>query len=270
MPPIHVSQLVPCSSRIYATDVAAQESDRDPENANVEPVVPEPMQYRDVPAVVRMIAQAAEEMYDPLEHYMNDTPDKGDAKWKENVAYMTQYYHWTKWAYDKKAWTINHDHTDRRSSTPPPKDKADSPLDKMLDGIADYAMASTRTKQQTKRFEEFLEKIRKAVRSSCGDRLQDMFYISGVATAPAKQRRGYASTLMRMACTMADERNSATWLVVGNVPANNAFYAAFGFVTVAQTLLGDEDPDWTEDPVPVDVMVREPSSAAWKEKAELV
>ncbi|KAJ3551475.1 hypothetical protein NM688_g4681 [Phlebia brevispora] len=73
------------------------------------------------------------------------------------------------------------------------------------------------------RHAEFSDKIREAIRSSFGDGLKSMFYITIVATAPAKQRRGYASTLMRIACATADETTCVTWLVLGNVCMNSAF-----------------------------------------------
>lgn len=58
------------------------------------------------------------------------------------------------------------------------------------------------TREPLQRREEFSTKVHKAVQDSVGDRKQNMFYVSGVATAPAKQHRGYASALMRMAADM--------------------------------------------------------------------
>lgn len=44
----------------------------------------------------------------------------------------------------------------------------------------------------------------------------------------------------------------------GNVQANEGFYNLFGYVTVCRFFLGDDNPDWTEPPVPIDV-VSEPT-----------
>ncbi|KAJ3539696.1 hypothetical protein NM688_g6328 [Phlebia brevispora] len=251
MPPIHTRQVVAGSSRRYTTDLAARKPDDRNGGCNgAEPIIVERAQYRDVPAMARNAIQAIKEAHDPLENYMTDTPDRSEGKWKDHVEFIIQCCWWT--------------------SHPPPGDQAGSPLDKIFNGFIGIINHATWSKQQTKRRAEFSDKLRKAIRSSFGDRLKDMFYITSVATAPAKQRRGYASMLMRMACAMADEINCATWLVVGNVRMNNAFYVRFGFVTVARILLGEDDPDWTEEPVPVDVMIREAPSSAWNEKTAMV
>jgi len=47
----------------------------------------------------------------------------------------------------------------------------------------------------------------------------------------------------------ADTRGQATWLSSSNI--NEKFYNSHGFVTVGETTLGDNNPNWGQDPIAV-------------------
>lgn len=43
-----------------------------------------------------------------------------------------------------------------------------------------------------------MEKFKKALKATLGDRINDMFYLGSLATNPTKQGRGYASALVKL------------------------------------------------------------------------
>jgi hypothetical protein len=45
----------------------------------------------------------------------------------------------------------------------------------------------------------------------------------------------------------ADAHGRASWLLSSNIN-NTGFYNSFGYITQAEIILGDDDPDWTEPP----------------------
>ena len=47
----------------------------------------------------------------------------------------------------------------------------------------------------------------------------------------------------------ADTRGQAIWLSSSNI--NEKFYNSHGFVTVGETTLGDNNPNWDQDPIAV-------------------
>lgn len=87
--------------------------------------------------------------------------------------------------------------------------------------------------------------------------------------------RGYASSLINMLtaevrCTelesqmyteassvgQADRQGRASWLLSSNPKDNRALYNSLGFWTVAEYLLGEDDTEWKEKPVKMDIVSR--------------
>jgi len=111
----------------------------------------------------------------------------------------------------------------------------------------------------------------KASKEAIGDRVKEMIYVSLVATSPASQGRGYGSTLLKEVTTIvrsvsfhgiveywsckyqADQKGQAAWLKSSNI-RNTAFYNSQGFQTVVTTAVGDDNPDWRQDPVIVSIV----------------
>ncbi|KAH9838324.1 uncharacterized protein C8Q71DRAFT_722536 [Rhodofomes roseus] len=97
---------------------------------------------------------------------------------------------------------------------------------------------------------ECKEKENSAIRATFGERVRDMFRVDGLATRPSQRHRGYGSALMAAANIHADELGMNAWLTTSNV-RNKAFYEHFGFVTVREYLVGEDNPRWPRPPVVV-------------------
>lgn len=114
---------------------------------------------------------------------------------------------------------------------------------------------------------EWGAKFKKTVEEVLGDRKESMWYLAEVATHPDHQGHGYGSALIRQfteqVCVVksikklsvvlertfqADAHGCASWLMSSNVN-NTGFYNSLGFVTEADILMGDDDPDWDTKPV---------------------
>ncbi|KAJ8456667.1 hypothetical protein ONZ45_g18630 [Pleurotus djamor] len=65
---------------------------------------------------------------------------------------------------------------------------------------------------------------------------------------------------------MADASSQASYLYSCNVAANTKFYMSHGFLPVADILAGDDDPEWDEPPVVVQLMVREVAGGISKQE----
>lgn len=57
-----------------------------------------------------------------------------------------------------------------------------------------------------------------------------------------------------MSFKQADAEGRAVWLASSNVAANTGLYNSLGFITVDTIYLGDDNPTWTEPPIPIDVV----------------
>ncbi|RDX44722.1 hypothetical protein OH76DRAFT_1046452 [Lentinus brumalis] len=118
-----------------------------------------------------------------------------------------------------------------------------------------------------KRETEIGTKLRTMFKSALGDRVNDMMELAGLATAPEKQGRGYATALVKFLNDMADARGRAVYLITDDA---KWFYEELGYVLVAEDWAGVDNPKWKGDPVPVRIMVREPQSARRLVDAEKV
>ena len=102
---------------------------------------------------------------------------------------------------------------------PPPSETGEKdPLAKVLEQILQFTNNASRSEEEqkvqhehnstkahltdfvgsSKRLKEFSTKFRASVQKNLGDRAKDMYILGSLATAPAKQGHGYASTLVRL------------------------------------------------------------------------
>lgn len=122
----------------------------------------------------------------------------------------------------------------------------------------------THSHEQKKRYKEMQTKTDDAIEKSIGERRHEMFVIASLMTHPAKQGRGYGTALVKAVTEQADAMGRATWLHSSNTKANTGFYRSLGFVTVAESVIGDDNPNWKGEPFVTAIMVREPlQQSAW-------
>lgn len=141
-----------------------------------------------------------------------------------------------------------------------PSDKKDlvTRFAEFLTGILRWSRDRMMTDaEERKRRKEFEEKITEAMKRSIGDRVDKMWYIEGLCTDPLSQGQGYGGALLDAVTTLADRAGQATWLQSSNV-ANKKFYNEHGFEVVETVVVGDQNPTWHGQPVPISLMVREP------------
>ncbi|KAJ8518206.1 hypothetical protein ONZ45_g4728 [Pleurotus djamor] len=100
-------------------------------------------------------------------------------------------------------------------------------------------------------------KLKAATEKALGNRVNDMLYVEGLGMNPACQGRGYGGALLDAVTSMADASSHASYLYSSNVAANTKFYMSHGFLPVAEIFAGDDDPEWDNPPVAVQLMVRE-------------
>ncbi|EKM56557.1 uncharacterized protein PHACADRAFT_253756 [Phanerochaete carnosa HHB-10118-sp] len=226
-----------------------------------EKVTPQLMQYKDVPKVYETIEKSI--AADPLDRYMSNTPDnhKKTKRWKAGRKAMI-YLQWYKAIYDEAAWTVNRGESLIGLGDPTRKE---SPLDKVLGSLFVQLIKGIRdlaeSKEQRKRSTEFMNKAMNTAKEVLGDRTTKMIEVSGLATTPERQGRGYATALAHLATDLADARGVQSWLMSSNT-INRGFYHELGFEIVATFYVGNDNPTWNEPPVPIDIMVREPKGAS--------
>lgn len=221
-------------------------------------VSPRPMHYADLPAVVRTNEAAFKE--DPFIHWLRDTPDyKGGGL--PAYAHLTETY--TAWSFrvaNGTAWTVD----DGAAivcygAAKITRGRTEKAVEAVAGRLFSVASVFTNTPQQRKRGEEIRAKHTVAFKEALGDRELEVIHLQVLATHPDKQGHGYGSALVRTVTGIADAQGRATVLTSSN-PINTGFYNSLRFVEKAQIVLGNDDPTWTDPPVVLLVMVREPAS----------
>ncbi|PPQ65957.1 hypothetical protein CVT26_010719 [Gymnopilus dilepis] len=142
--------------------------------------------------------------------------------------------------------------TDRKSRRP-----IDRIIDKVIKGLAGVVNRKFVSKEQRKRNAEFDEKYKEALTRALGPRVRDMFCVMILGTEPGCQGHGYGGALLDALNSLADITEKASWLHSSNIQ-NTGFYNLHGYETVAEIVLGDQNPAWKEAPVVTRIMVREP------------
>ncbi|KAF8969471.1 hypothetical protein BDZ97DRAFT_246528 [Flammula alnicola] len=135
-----------------------------------------------------------------------------------------------------------------------------TPINRIKDILANWIIAHVsrnRTAEQQKRALESNTKTAKVQNEVLGDRVKEMLYVGLVATDPQSQGHGYGGALLDTITSMADALGQASWLHSSSV-INDGFYNSHGFETVGKIYLGDDNPEWHQEPVLLQIMVREP------------
>lgn len=114
------------------------------------------------------------------------------------------------------------------------------------------------TKEQQKRDKEAHEKEQATVAKHLGDRVSNLISLDNLATAVKAQRKGYASALVVHLTDLADKQGRGVWLFTHERTVS--FYAQHGFERIGHFVVGDNNPTWTEKPVVMCMMLREPKT----------
>ncbi|OCH92163.1 hypothetical protein OBBRIDRAFT_791545 [Obba rivulosa] len=225
----------------------------------------EPLRYTHTPKVIQSIHDALYD--DPLQRYLTDTPDKDKARFPRkredawNTLFCCQYIR------KDRAFTVNGgDAIILYDPAPNDKSNTDGPFQRLLDKITSYLVDCLdlfESSQQKERKQEFFVKQQAVTEKIIGDEVKEMVTLRALATAPAKQRRGYGSMLVRVVTAVADAQGRSTWVTSSNVD-NTGFYESFGFKVVGEFNMGEGNPAWDKPPVVVRILVRPPTQFAFK------
>ncbi|KAF8914156.1 hypothetical protein CPB84DRAFT_61817 [Gymnopilus junonius] len=144
----------------------------------------------------------------------------------------------------------------------PIKTGPSSSMDRLVDLITKWTTAilyRSLTEEQKKRRDEIDEKVTNLTKNVLGDRTKEMIYVDLLVTEPRSQRHGYGSALLQTMTSYGDSLVRAVWLQTAT-HQNVLFYKLFGFEVLGETVLGDDNPEWHQDPVILRLMVREPKA----------
>ncbi|KAF8914157.1 hypothetical protein CPB84DRAFT_61505 [Gymnopilus junonius] len=128
-----------------------------------------------------------------------------------------------------------------------PRGLVDRVINNIIKGFAAVVNRKFVTDEQHKRNDEFEGKYKEAVRRALGSRTRDMFCVMLLATESDSQGHGYGGALLDSLSSLADVTDKASWLHSSNIQ-NTRFYNLHGFETVAEVVLGDQNPTWTKHP----------------------
>ncbi|KAI0811106.1 acyl-CoA N-acyltransferase [Irpex lacteus] len=210
----------------------------------------------DIPKATRMHEAAMQ--HDPVMHYFRDTSDAKaehwQKKWRLDIAIVLY-----KSVRRGQTWVIGDSLATLTYELPgETEDAIDRLISRLMKLFSRWITPRILSEQQRRRGAEWGAKFKKTVEEVLGDRKESMWYLAEVATHPDHQGHGYGSALIRQFTDQADAHGCASWLMSSNVN-NTGFYNSLGFVTEADILMGDDDPDWHTKPVVIKLMVREPS-----------
>jgi len=214
------------------------------------PSSPQRTRHKDLPNITRTVRATA--INDPLYKYISEHRVRN--RWRDKLQQVLESMTLSKFIDHRTAWVVDSGDAFIFYSDPA---KHDTRRHKLLSYFASIIRKLTTKAEQKRRHTEFMTKMNAALKASLGDRMKEMYYLDHLATIPAKQGRGYATTLCRVFTDEADMRGLASYLVSSNVEANTRFYNHVGFRIVKEFLLGDDNPTWKRAPVVIAIMVRE-------------
>ncbi|KAL7282490.1 hypothetical protein ACG7TL_003961 [Trametes sanguinea] len=110
------------------------------------------------------------------------------------------------------------------------------------------------TPELTKRKTETRRKTAVAVEKAFGNKVKDMYSLEILATAPEVRNRGYASALVNTVVKMAAAEGRDVWVVTAN---SCEFYRRLGFVVRTKAVLGEDNPEWHDEPIILHVYQQE-------------
>lgn len=100
------------------------------------------------------------------------------------------------------------------------------------------------------RYTDLEDKMNQFAADHLGEAFRSMRSVNALATHPDFQRRGYGGALVDAITSLADAEGRSTYLFSSN-PINTEFYNSHGFFTLAELMVGDDDPTWKKPPVPI-------------------
>jgi len=193
---------------------------------------------------------------DPLTRYLTHTKDHRDNLVTRFFSNLFRYSYLRQFMYYKTGWTFDDGDAFVCYSDPAkPKPWTFG----ILQYIAMQLLFLVRGPEENKRQIEVQNKMDAAAREALGDQAKYMINLANLHTIPAKQGRGYGTTLVKLVTAEADRRSLSTCLCSINV-ANTGFYNSLGFLTAKHIFIGEDNPAWHEPPVVIDLMVREPAT----------
>ncbi|KDR83930.1 hypothetical protein GALMADRAFT_236428 [Galerina marginata CBS 339.88] len=139
------------------------------------------------------------------------------------------------------------------------------PIERLADILINWIATAAQklgTAEQKKRNKETKEKIAKVTALVLGDRVNEMLYVSLLATEPQSQGQGLGSALLETVTSYADILGQSAWLVSSNV-LNTGFYNSHGFKTVGEAYLGDDNSEWHQVPVIIRIVSSSQLNLIW-------
>ncbi|KAH9835738.1 uncharacterized protein C8Q71DRAFT_858588 [Rhodofomes roseus] len=221
----------------------------------------EPMRVVDVPKTVDEMLVANEG--DPWARYKGGHPVDNVEKTIFPLQLKTTIYlRWLDGIRRREHWTINRGdsvlvYSAAENSLPRWKRTINQTIQTLINrflGVFPYLS----TPEQRKRGKEAGDKLRATIAQHIGDRAADLISLDNLVTAVRAQKRGYASALVTKLMDLADEQGRGVWLFTHERTVG--FYAQFGFKRIAHFTVGDDNPTWTEKPVVMCMMLREPKT----------
>jgi len=222
---------------------------------------PKPLTFDHFPYVDKLTTSALET--DPLNRYLMLEESRQDNAFLRGAELVFRNIFRSQYVELNTAWTIDDGdalvcYSDPAKPTPA--------LYTFVESMAERLGPLIRDEEQMKRMQEVRSKLRPAMRELFETHGKNMFCIEHVGTIPAKQGRGYGTTLCKIVTKVADSRSLKTYLVSSNVSDNTTFYNNLGFFSVKTIVLGDDNPTWEEPPFEVEIMVREVPSGSLADK----
>ncbi|KAI0048025.1 hypothetical protein FA95DRAFT_1558413 [Auriscalpium vulgare] len=214
------------------------------------------LRYSHIPKTVETVLAAFQD--DPLEAYVFRPPDTDGSpryvvfKALRRADFALSFKEYVK---TRRAFTVNKGNS-FVLHTPAFDDDAPRHTPSLFEILIARISRICNTPQQRRRMKEWHDKYLAAIEKHVGSHANEFFSVDGLATHPAFQGHGYGSALMNAVSALADEAGCRTWLGSSN-PVNQVFYESFGYVAVAEIVLGD-DPDYTGKPIVTLLMIREP------------
>ncbi|KAI0335566.1 hypothetical protein GY45DRAFT_810276 [Cubamyces sp. BRFM 1775] len=149
-----------------------------------------------------------------------------------------------------KAWTIDHGSSILTLGFPENREGPFLPI------VAPLLKAFD-TEELKKRKKEWVDATNTLLRETLGDAVKNMIEVQGLATAPEKQGRGYATALMRFVNAIADAQGRSVYLFTTDA---YSFYEIVGYTVLQEAVIGIDNPKWKGDPIHIRIMYRPPST----------
>ncbi|KAI5115698.1 hypothetical protein M0805_002562 [Coniferiporia weirii] len=228
----------------------------DTRNAPLDKVKVEPLRKKDAKQAAKTMAEATE--HDPCRVYIYDTPDARETPFTRWIEHLQYGFAARQWVRLNVGLTVDHGRA-VVCALPAPAADHRSRRNKRLDKINRFIIRSLdylgKSKEQRRRLNEIQAKFEKCTEELLGADAREMRCVNALATAPASQRHGYGGALVSAITQLADAEGRSTYLFSSNL-ANTEFYNSLGFFTLAEVVVGDDNPSWTRPPVRIPLMIR--------------